>query len=71
MAEAPALSASKGNMCGSEPQRAARRKRISSLWSWALQRRLAELSAQVEAAVIEVRLPALFSGGTCRAMGYM
>lgn len=60
MAEAPALSASKGNVSGSESQRAARRKRISTLWSWALQRRLAELSAQVEAAVIEVSLISLF-----------
>lgn len=54
MADALALSTGKEGLESTELQRTARRKRISNLWSWTLQRRLAELSAQVEAAVIEV-----------------
>lgn len=54
MAETLLLRAEKEDAGASGSQRAARCKRISNLWSLALQRKLSELSAHVEAAVIEV-----------------
>ncbi|MEW5317707.1 MAG: hypothetical protein WDW38_008988 [Sanguina aurantia] len=55
MAETLLLRAEKEDAGASGSQREARRKRISNLWSLALQRKLSELSAHVEAAVIEAR----------------